>query len=230
MSDWTLTWLGHSGFRIKVGGRVLLLDPWLRGNPSFPEDRFDEAVDGATHILLSHAHSDHASSAVEIAGKTGAVVVAIYELANFLATEGAIGLNKGGTVDLGGVAATLVHAVHSSSMPVDGRPVYLGAEAGWMIEAGGETLYFMGDTDVFADMGLLAELHAPKWGIVPIGGHFTMDARRAAFACGKFFDFEAVIPCHYGTFPLLEQTAEGFAQAMAPTRVIAPKVMEAVTL
>lgn len=226
MSDWTLTWLGHSGFRIEVGGRVLLIDPWLRGNPSFSEERYDEATAGATHILLSHAHADHASSAAEVAGKTGATVVAIYELASFLGTEGAVGLNKGGTVDLGGVRATLVNAVHSSSMSVDGKPVYLGAEGGWMIEAGGDTLYFMGDTDVFADMGLLAELHAPKWGIVPIGGHFTMDARRAAFACRKFFNFAAVIPCHYATFPLLEQTADGFAEAVAPTRVIAPKVME----
>ncbi|MEL6318411.1 MAG: metal-dependent hydrolase, partial [Pseudomonadota bacterium] len=141
-----------------------------------------------------------------------------------------IGFNKGGTVDLGGVRATLVHAVHSSSTVVDEKPFALGAECGFILEAGGESLYFMGDTDVFSDMGLYQELHKPKVGIVPIGGHFTMDAGRAAFACKKFFQFDTVIPCHYQTFPLLAQSADAFAAAMAPTRVVAPSVMETVSV
>ena len=240
MGNWSVTWLGHAGFRIETGGQVLLIDPWLRGNPSFDEARFDEAVAGATAILLTHGHDDHAANSAEIAVKTGAKLLATYELANWIAGKAAspieaVGVNKGGTVVLGdAVRATFVNAVHSSSTVVDGKPVYLGAEGGWMIESGqgdaAETLYHMGDTDVFADMGLLQELHRPKIGVAPIGGHFTMDPARAAFACKKFFSFEAIVPCHYATFPLLEQSADGFAAAMAPTRVVAPKVMETVTL
>lgn len=238
MSDgvWRVTWLGHSGFRIETGGQVILIDPWLRGNPSFPEARFDEAVAGATHILLSHGHDDHAGGVREIAEKTGASVVGIFELISHLGVANGVGMNKGGAVSLGDadsgavVAATLVNAVHSSSTTVDGKLVYLGGEGGWMLRSHGETLYFMGDTDVFADMALFQELHTPRIGVVPIGGHFTMDADRAAFACKKFFDFDVVIPCHYGTFPLLAQSADAFAAAMAPTEVRAPDVLETITL
>ncbi len=238
MSDgtvWSITWLGHSSFRIETGGQVLLIDPWLRGNPSFPEARFDEAVAGATHILLSHGHDDHASNAREIAEKTGATVIGIYELTNYLGIAGSVGMNKGGTVDLGDpvrgvVEATFVHAVHSSSTMVDGKPVYLGAEGGWMLRSQGETLYFMGDTDVFSDMALFEELHSPKIGIVPIGGHFTMDATRAAFACEKFFSFQTIIPCHYKTFPLLAQSADDFESKLTSGTVVAPEVMETVKL
>ena len=233
MADWTVTWLGHSSFRIETGGRVLMIDPWLRGNPSFDESRFDEAVAGATDILVSHGHFDHTASVVEVAEKTGAKLTAQFEIAEYFGGQGVTELtpfHKGGTVDLGGVRVTLVDAVHSSSIVVDGKPVYLGTAAGLMIESGGETLYFMGDTDVFSDMGLFQELHRPKYGVVPIGGHFTMDAKRAAFACKKFFAFEAIIPCHYKTFPLLAQSAEEFTAAVAPTRVVAPMVMEKATL
>lgn len=234
-TNWAITWLGHSGFRIETGGQVLLIDPWLRGNPSFPEERFDEAVAGATHILLSHGHDDHASGAREIAEKTGATVVGIYDLIGFLGIEGAVGMNKGGTVELGGpdtgvVEATLVHAVHSSSTMVDGKPVYLGGEGGWMLRSRGETLYFMGDTDVFSDMALYEELHSPKIGIVPIGGHFTMDATRAAFACEKFFSFQTIIPCHYKTFPLLAQSHEQFESKLTSGDVEAPDVMQTIRL
>ena len=240
MANWKVTWLGHAGFRIETGGQVILIDPWLRGNPSFDEAQFDAAVAGATALLLTHGHQDHIADAAEIAVKTGAKLFAIYELASWVAGQASspietVGVNKGGTVSLGDmVRATFVHAVHSSSSVVDGKPVYLGAEGGWMIESGqgdqAETLYHMGDTDVFADMALLQELHRPKYGIVPIGGHFTMDPVRAAFACKKFFSFEAILPCHYATFPLLAQSADGFAAEMAPARVVAPAVMEAVNL
>ena len=234
--DWKVTWLGHSSFRIETGGRVLMLDPWLKGNPSFDESRFDEAVAGATDILVSHGHFDHTASVVEVAQKTGAKLSAQFEIAEYFGAQGAgeaTPFHKGGTVDLGGVRVTLVDAVHSSSLMVDGKPLYLGAPAGLMIESGqgadAETLYFMGDTDVFSDMGLYQELHRPKYGIVPMGGHFTMDAKRAAFACKKFFQFEAVIPCHYRTFPLLAQSADEFVAEMAPTTVIAPAAMETVS-
>ena len=226
-----ITWLGHSGFRIEAAGEVLLIDPWLRGNPSFDEARFDEAVAGATHILVSHAHGDHASGAAEIARATGAKVVGIYDWATWLAeTEkvDVIGFNKGGTVKLGDVAVTMVNAAHSSSASIEGRPVYMGHESGYMIAAEGHVIYFMGDTDVMADMGVFAELHNPDIGIVPIGGHFTMDPPRAAFACRKFFRFKTIIPCHYKTFPLLAQSAEGMEVPGA--RIVEPEVMKAIVI
>lgn len=226
-----IIWLGHSGFRIETGDQVLLVDPWLRGNPSFDEARFDEAIAGATHILVSHGHGDHSSGAAEIARATGAPVVGIYDWATWVGeTEGieVIGFNKGGTVKLGDVAVTMVAAAHSSSVTVEGRPMYVGAEAGYMIEAEGKTIYFMGDTDVMADMAVFEELHQPEIGIVPVGGHFTMDVARAAFACRRFFDFKTVIPCHYKTFPLLAQSAADMDVPGAEIRE--PVVMEAIEI
>jgi L-ascorbate metabolism protein UlaG (beta-lactamase superfamily) len=229
-----ITWLGHSGFRIETGGQVLLVDPWLRGNPSFDEAHFDRAIEGATHILITHGHGDHASTAPEIAKATGAPVIGIYDWVTWITeAEGleGTGMNKGGTVTLGAVKATMVNAVHSSSVAgPGGQPVYAGAEAGFVIQSGETVLYVAGDTDVFADMALIHELHRPTHGILPIGGHFTMDAERAAFAARKFFDFRGVIPCHYATFPLLAPSADDFARRMEPTPVMAPGVMESVTL
>ena len=99
-----------------------------------------------------------------------------------------------------------------------------------MIAAEGRTIYVSGDTDVMADMGVLADLHAPDIGILAAGGHFTMDMRRAAYAAKKFFDFKTVIPCHYRTFPILEQSAEALAAALPGVDVIEPEVMEAIAL
>jgi len=229
-----VTWLGHAGFRIETGGQVLLLDPWLRGNPSFDDSRFDEAIAGATHVLVTHGHGDHASNAAEIAKKTGAIIVGIYDWVSWVSAaesvEG-IGMNKGGTVDLGGVKVTMVNAVHSSSATgPDGAPVYTGTESGFVIASGNVTLYVVGDTDVMADMALFQDLHQPTHAIVPIGGHFTMDATRAAYACKKFFDFKGVMVSHYRTFPLLAQSADEFRSKVAPLAVHAPDVMESVTL
>lgn len=224
-----ITYLGHSGFRIETGARVLLLDPWLRGNPVFDEANFDRAIEGTTHILVSHGHSDHASNVPEIAKATGAVVVGIYEYAVSLGeagVENAMPMSKGGTVDLGGVEATMVHAIHSSSTDTG----YSGSEAGYMITAESKTIYFAGDTDVMSDMALFQELHSPEIGIIPIGGRFTMDAKRAAFACNKFFDFECIIPCHYKTFDLLAQSADEFIAAVAPTPVHALDSMGSIEL
>ncbi|MGF1660250.1 MAG: metal-dependent hydrolase [Rubrimonas sp.] len=229
-----ITWLGHSGFRIETAGQILLVDPWLRGNPAFDEARFDEAIAGATAILLTHGHFDHAGNAVEIARAAKAPICGVYDLVSWL-TSGAsdvegVGFNKGGTIALGEARVTMVHATHSASASDGERPVCVGSETGFVIAGGGTTLYVAGDTDVHSDMALVQELHRPDLGILPIGGHFTMDAARAAFACRKFFSFRAAIPCHYRTFPLLAQSAEEFATLAAPTKVVAPEVMETVEL
>ena len=225
-----ITWLGHSGFRIEIAGQVLLIDPWLTGNPSFPEDRKADATAGSTHILLTHGHFDHTADGLALAKDLGIPLVGIFDLmSHWEATEGVavVGFNKGGTVMLGDAAVTMVNAVHSSSIGTDHGPMYSGAEAGFMIAGDGHTIYVSGDTDVTADMGIMAELHAPDIGILCAGGHFTMDMKRAAYAARKFFDFKVVIPCHYKTFPLLEQSADGLVADLPGVDVRTPDVLEA---
>ena len=224
-----ITWLGHSGFRIEIEQAVLLVDPWLTGNPMFPEARRDEAVAGATHVLVSHGHGDHSGNAVGLCKELGIPMVGIYDLVSWWSgKEGieGIGFNKGGTVDLGGARVTMVAASHSSSVAgAEGMPVYAGNEAGFMIAGEGHVIYFSGDTDIMADMGWMGEYHAPDIGILCAGGHFTMDMKRAAFAARKYFDFKTVIPCHYRTFPLLEQSAEALKAGLPGVTVTEPQVL-----
>lgn len=228
-----ITWLGHSSFRIEIGGQVLLLDPWLNGNPMLPEDQHSPATEGATHILLTHAHFDHVADVLPLAKRLGVPVVGQYDLmSHWEAKENiqTIGFNKGGTVDLGGVQVTMVHATHSTSIATDAGPQVTGSECGYMIAGEGHVIYVSGDTDVMADMGVFNALHAPDIGILCVGGHFTMDMRRAAYAAKTFFDFKTVIPCHYRTFPILEQSAEALAAALPGVDVIEPQVMQPITL
>ena len=226
-----ITWLGHSGFRIEIGDQVILLDPWLTGNPMFDPARREEAVADATAVLLTHGHFDHADDTVELAKALDIPVVGIFDLVTWWEkTHGirGVGFNRGGTVRLGSVAVTMVAATHSSSWSGTEGPVYAGTESGYMIEAGGRTVYVSGDTDVMADMGVFNDLHHPEIGVLCAGGHFTMDMKRAAYAAKRFFDFRTVIPCHYRTFPLLEQSAAALAAALPGVRVIEPQVMEAI--
>lgn len=230
-----ITWLGHSGFRIEIEQAVLLLDPWLTGNPMFPADRRAEALAGATHVLLTHAHGDHAGDALAIARDTAAPIVCEHELSTILGAEDGVqvlGFGKGGTVDLGGAAVTMVNAVHSSSIDFrKGTPGYGGTAAGFMIAGEGHTIYVSGDTDVTADMGVWAELHNPDIGLLACGGHYTMDMTRAAWAARKFFRFRTVIPSHYRTFPLLAQSAEVLKSGVGPgVRVIEPEVLVSITI
>ncbi|MBK1634684.1 metal-dependent hydrolase [Rhodovulum adriaticum] len=228
-----ITWLGHSGFRIEIADQILLVDPWLAGNPMFPEDRRAEAIGGATHVLLTHGHGDHSADAIAIARELGIPCVGIYDLMTWWQEkEGieVIGFNKGGTVALGDVAVTMVNAVHSSSVSGPDGPIYTGGEAGFMLRGEGHTIYVTGDTDVMADMEIFNDLHAPDIGILCAGGHFTMDMQRAAYAARTFFNFKTVIPCHYRTFPLLEQSAQLLKDALTEVDVIEPQVLEPITL
>lgn len=224
-----LTWLGHGTYRVEAGEAVLIIDPWFGDNPSFDDNRLDEAIAGATHILVTHAHADHTADVAEVAEKTGATVVGIIEYAAWVAVKHQltpVAFNMGGTVDCGGVAVTMVRAVHSSSIQHGDLPYGLGTEASFMLSHAGTTLYVMGDTDVHADMAIFEDLHKPDYALVPIGGHFTMDARRAAYACNKFFNLKAAIPYHYGSFPNIAQSADEFVTLMEETRVLVPTVME----
>ncbi len=229
-----IIWLGHSSFRIEIGDQVLLVDPWITGNPVFPAERRAEAIAGATHILVSHGHGDHSGDALALSKELGVPIVGIYDLMSWWETKNGvktIGFNKGGTVKLGDVAVTMVNAAHSSSI-LDNKtgPAYAGAEAGFMIAGEGHAIYFSGDTDVMADMKIFNDLHAPDVGILCAGGHFTMDMKRAGYAAKTFFDFKTVIPCHYKTFPLLEQSADVLIAALPGVNVVEPEVMQAIEI
>lgn len=222
-----LTWLSHSAFRLEIGSSIVLIDPFLSGNPAFTGD-IDEATKGVTHIVLTHGHDDHIGDSAAIAQKSGAQVISNYEICMHLAGQGVQNINPGntgGTVDCGGLTVSFTQALHSSGTVKDGQSIYLGNPMGIVIKAPGEkTLYHMGDTDIFGDMALIDEIHAPKIGLVPIGDRFTMGPQTAALAVRRYFHFETVIPIHFGTFPLLTGKAPDFAAALqgSATKVHVP--------
>ena len=230
-----ITWFGHSAFRLDFAGKAVLIDPFFTGNPSFTSDRA-AAIAGVTHILVTHGHGDHVGDTVAIAGETGATVVSNYDLLMWLASQGLktfSPMNTGGTVDCGGFTVSMVRADHSAGMVEAGVTFPLGNANGLIVKAPGEpTVYHMGDTDIFGDMALIAEIHEPKVGLVPIGDRFTMGARTAALACRRFFRFDTVIPCHYATFGLLDSSADGFVAAMegSGTKVLVPEKGRAVAV
>lgn len=228
-----IVWLGHSSLRIEIEDRVLLVDPFLSKNPSFPNERREEAIAGATEIFLTHGHFDHASDVAEIAKECGVPIYGIMELATYIGRDQAlktVGYNKGGTIRLGNVSVTMVNATHSSSMATPDGPVYMGSEAGLMVSGEGHTIYISGDTDVMADMKIFNDLHEPDIGILCSGGHFTMDMKRAAYAARTFFNFKMVIPYHYRTFPMLEQTADDLVAGLPGVDVRTPEVMDVIEI
>jgi L-ascorbate metabolism protein UlaG (beta-lactamase superfamily) len=227
-----IVWYGHSCFRLETGSSAILIDPFLNGNPTFEKSgiAWDEATKDITHVALTHGHSDHVGDAAEICKKRGATLFANFELAMFVKGKGAERIepmNTGGTVAAADFEITLVNALHSSS-----QDVYLGNPNGIVVRPKeGKTLYHMGDTEMFGGMALIAEFHKPDIGIVPIGDRFTMGARSAAFVCRKFFAFELVLPCHYGTFPgMLDADADRFVAEMGGKNVVVPKVGQVLTV
>jgi L-ascorbate metabolism protein UlaG (beta-lactamase superfamily) len=230
-----IIWFGHSAFRLEFAAQAILIDPFLTGNPSYTASH-PQAIAGISHILLTHGHADHVGDTVEIAKRTGATVVTNFDLCMYLASKGVERfepMNTGGTIDLGGFTTTLVRADHSAGLVEQGVPFPLGSANGIIVKAKGEpVVYHMGDTDIFSDMALIAELHKPKIGIVPIGDRFTMGAATAALAVQRYFTFDAVLPCHYATFPPLAANADAFVEAMKGhrTKVLVPGIAEVVNL
>jgi L-ascorbate metabolism protein UlaG (beta-lactamase superfamily) len=204
----SITYYGHSAFRLSGDGVTVVIDPWL-SNPlrKTPLDQ----VGQVDLILVSHGHADHVGETVPLAKQTGATVVTIHELSFILADQGApktIGMNKGGTVSVAGCKITMTQAVHSSTMNVEGKMVPAGEPGGFVVQfPKGFTVYHAGDTAVFRDMELIRELYHPELALLPIGSHYVMSPAEAAMAC-KFITPKWVIPMHYGTFPLLTGTPE----------------------
>jgi len=205
-----LTWYGHASMLLTTpSGKRILIDPWKTGNPKWPDGVEPGDIDV---LLLTHAHSDHLADAIPMAkaGKPDAVVCMI-ELGDYLegkGVENVAGMNKGGTIEVAGCWVTLVQASHSSSFVEDhGTYLYLGAPVGFIVRTGEVTVYIAGDTCVFGDMALIGRLYKPDVAVLPIGGYFTMDPYEAAEAI-RLLGVKKVVPCHYGTFPLLAGTPE----------------------
>jgi L-ascorbate metabolism protein UlaG (beta-lactamase superfamily) len=214
-----LTWYGHSAFRVEFDGTALLIDPFLTGNPKW-DGGWEGPAEGISAVLLTHGHDDHLGDALPIAKATGAMLVGAAEICFWANAQGIENINPGnhgGTIDCGAFTVTFVNALHSSSSRAGGETVYMGNPLGLVVRPkGGRALYHMGDTGLFGDMALIAELYEPAVGIVPIGDRFTMGAREAAYACRKFFRFDTVVPCHFGTFPMIDATADRFLAEMGP--------------
>ena len=228
-----IIWLGHSSFRIEIEDQVLLIDPWINDNPMLEEGQFGAALDGATQILVTHGHFDHAADLAEVAERTGAKVAGMVELMGWFEAKGVkntTGFNKGGTIDCGGVKVSMVPASHSSSVSGDDGPVYTGAETGFMIKGEGHTIYVSGDTTIMADMDWMGDYYKPDIGILCAGGHFTMGMAEAAYAAKRYFDFKTVIPCHYRTFGALAQDAEELKAGLPGVEVIEPQVLEPIEI
>jgi L-ascorbate metabolism protein UlaG (beta-lactamase superfamily) len=208
-----ITWLGHATVLIQTTrGTNILIDPFLAQNPKYPKDfALPETIH---YILLTHGHSDHISDVVPVAAAYGSTVVAIYELANWVAAKGVaktIGMNLGGTVKLDDAAATMVEAKHSSAAQDEQGDHYVGVAAGYVLTvADGPILYHAGDTAVFGDMKLIGELYHPEVAMLPIGGHFTMGPKEAAMAV-RLLGAKTILPIHFGTIPQLKGAPEELA-------------------
>ncbi len=229
----TITWLGHATFRLVLPDeRVILIDPWLKENAACPAAL--KKPDRCDIIALTHGHSDHVGDVRALVKAFDPIVVANYDLCtalqNLWGKARFEGMNTGGALTVDGVQFSLTQAFHSSGVDdtPDG-PVYGGTPHGVIVRVGGlATVYHAGDTDVFSDMKLIAQLHEPKVCILPIGDRFTMGAKGAALAA-EFLKPTTIIPCHYRTFPILAQSADSFRAALSAElrpRLFVPEVGE----
>lgn len=217
-----LTWLGHSTWLLtSQKGKRILIDPFISDNPMCPGEYQGEGLGSIDLILATHGHSDHIADLVSIAERTSAPVIAIFDLTSWLESKGienTRGMNKGGGQEFDGLVVRLVDAVHSSSLMDEGRLVDLGDPCGIVVTLeDGYTIYNAGDTAVFGDMSLIAELYEPDLVILPIGDHFTMGPREAAKAI-ELLGAKRVVPQHFGTFPVLTGTPDDL-RALVPKDV-----------
>lgn len=216
MAGTRVKWFGHAGFQITSGsGKVILIDPWLTGNPLAACSVED--LQKADLVLITHDHFDHSGDAAPITIKTGATLVAMPETVGRLQADCGVppsqivfgmGMNIGGTYQQDGISITMTQAFHSSMT---------ASPAGYIIKLeDGFTIYHAGDTGIFASMKILGELYPMNLALLPIGSVFTMDPMQAALAV-KLLGVKKVIPMHYKTFPILVQDATPFVEAVKKT-------------
>jgi L-ascorbate metabolism protein UlaG (beta-lactamase superfamily) len=212
------TYLGHATVRCDLpGGEVLLIDPWVGQNPSCPDEL--KEFDRLDAMLITHAHFDHIADAVELANRyRPEVVVGCFEVCHWLESRGVentSAMNLGGTQTVLGQQVSMVRADHSCGISDGDRILYGGVAAGYVVRLeGGYTFYHAGDTALFTDMQLIAELYRPELAFLPIGDLFTMGPHQAARAC-RLLEVRRVVPIHWGTFPLLTGTPEQLENQLA---------------
>ncbi len=204
-----ITWLGHATVLVQTAkGTNILIDPYIAQNPKYPKNFVLPAK--IHYVLLTHGHGDHISDVVPIATRHGSTVVAIYELATYVAAKGVantVGMNLGGTVQLNEVAATMVEAKHSAGAQDEHGTHYVGVANGLRAyHCGRPVLYHAGDTAVFGDMKLIQELYRPEVAMLPIGGHFTMGSREAALAAHLLAP-KVVLPAAFWNVPAAQRHA-----------------------
>ncbi len=212
-----IRWFGHSAFQIlTTKGKSILIDPWLdnpKGNTRFLDD-----IDKVDIVLITHGHSDHIGNIIDIYKKFKPRVYAIFEISQYLAGKGveSTGMNISGCVEDEGIKICMTEASHSSAEIVDGKIVYLGNPAGFVITLeNGVKIYHAGDTGLFGGLSLIGEFYSPDIVMLPIGGHFTMGPKEAAYAV-RLLKPSYIIPMHYGTFPVLTGTPEEFINHLDP--------------
>ncbi len=211
------TYLGHATVRCDLpGGEVVLIDPWVGGNPACPDEL--ETFERLDAMLITHAPFDHIADAVSLAQQyKPKVVVGCFEVCHWLESKGVentSAMNLGGSQEVLGMKVTMVRADHSCGITDGDQILYGGTASGYVVRmADGFTFYHAGDTALFSDMQLIAELYRPELAFLPIGDLFTMDPMQAARAC-RFLEIQRVIPIHWGTFPLLTGTPEQLGQAI----------------
>ena len=212
-----ITWLGHATFLlVSPGGKRIVFDPWITGNPKSPESA--KKIGALDLILITHGHNDHTTDAVPLARSSGARTVAPFELAEFFGRKGlqnVTGMNPGGTLHALGLSITMVPAMHSSSIDDDGKTFYTGVATGYVVKLeNGQTIYYAGDTSIFYDMKLIGEIYKPEIAFLPIGDFYTMGPEQAAKA-SELLGVRQIVPMHYGTFPALTGTPAKLRELVA---------------
>lgn len=215
---------GHSVVKIETNGKVILIDPFLTGNPSTDLKVEDVQVDA---ILLSHGHGDHVGDTIELAKKHNALVVAPFELATFLSWKGVQThpMHIGGSHTFSFGTVKFTQAFHGSSyIDEENKTItYTGMPAGILFTAENKTIYHAGDTALFSDMKLIGDRHNIEVAFLPIGDNFTMGPEDAVLAA-KWTGAKVVVPIHYNTFPVIEQNPHQFVEQL---KGCTGKVMEA---